>query len=52
MGCHPLLQEIFPTQGLNPGSICQSSLLCSLMQHEISLLLLTPNLDFPICSID
>ena len=37
VGCHSLLQEIFPTQGLNPGLLhCKQTLYCLSHQEVIS----------------
>ena len=39
MGCHILLQGIFPTQGSNPGLLhCRQTLDC--LSHHVNLLLL------------
>ena len=35
VGCHFLLQEIFPTQGLNPGLLCCRQTLYRLSHREV-----------------
>ena len=52
MGCHALLQEIFPTLGLNPGFLRCRQILYHLNQQGSSFIILPPIYPQPSSSSD